>query len=185
MDKMKFMALLTATGMLFSPMVGLADNYHNEKAFVQPDQEELELGEYFMEKGDNLSLISLRIYGDSKFWAVLAFINGYPKIGQIGDRIIYFKSYDRMVNIYNHLRKTGWIARYIQKNKVYKKTVDDYHLSYEEVVELLSAIYGDEECIDPDFVQTYIDMHDNSLTEWIPTIEEINEFREQKTYKKR
>ncbi len=180
MDSKKMMALLTATGLFFSPMMGLADTYQNVNNIQQENQEDLEIAVHYMKKGENLSLISLDLYGDRAYWIVLAFLNGYPKVGQPGDRIRYFKSFDKMLKVYYFLKDSGWYAKYVTKNNIYKKTANDYNLTDEEVATLLYAIYGDQVCIDPDFIQTYLDMHDNSLTEWIPSLEEIDNYQKTK-----
>ena len=100
------------------------------------------------------------------------------------------------------LRSVGWTGRYIRDNKVYgtkkMKTV-----SMESIGRLLHQIYGNKVCVDEDFIRlylkaqglddTYILTHreglDNEvlfeLTEWIPTLEELSEYRIEEQTKKR
>jgi len=102
----------------------------------------------------------------------------------------------------NTLRKNGWLGRYLaNNNNVYGKKKQ--RLSGKLVGVILEDIYGDEVCVDPDFINTYLEMQglDDKyyltngktfnkdivfdLTEWIPIVEEINEYQEGKTKKKR
>lgn len=175
-----------------------------EGKFVEETTKESQFGQYVVKKGDNTSLISqkicrhLNVEMTTKYWPVIAFLNNFPKIIQPGDIIIFPNSIEEMDRLLNNLKDTGWLARYIQKNNVYgKKNKQVTHT----VGELLTEIYGEDVCVDPDFVEIYletlglgniyninspIDTNDMlfSLTEWIPTLQELQEFNLEKEYPK-
>ena len=207
----KLIALLATGGIAFAPVEAvLGETKYIEGKFVkeiEKDETE-EYGQYVVMEGDNLSKISEKICGhyhqevSTKYWPALAFLNGYPRIIKPGDIIIYPKSFDRLVEMNNKLRKLGWTAKYIYNNKIYggekKKKVK---LSTELVGVLLSDIYGDSVCVDPDFIRLYLQIQGiddkyylsttqsldqeafYDLTNWIPTIEEIETFREENANK--
>ena len=161
------------------------------------EYEESQYGRYVVKQGDNASRISEKIcrhFGaeiTTKYWPVIAFLNGFPRVIQPGDIIIFPNSIEDMDSLLNSLRETGWLARYIQKNDVYGKKKKARRTT---VGELLTEIYGDSVCVDPDFVKLYQETigmgnmltYDTPieystdmlfyLTEWIPTLEQIDEF---------
>ena len=207
----KMLALIAAGGIALTPLEGvLATTQYKEGTFVKEveQNDEEEYGQYVVMEDDNLSKISEKICGhyhqevSTKYWPALAFLNGYPRVINPGDIIIYPKSFDRLVEMNNTLRKNGWLGRYLANNNVYGKKKQ--RLSGKLVGIILEDIYGDEVCVDPDFINLYLEMQglDDKyyltngktfnkdivfdLTEWIPTVEELNEYQQNnpKTKKK-
>ena len=211
----KLISLLLAGGIALTPVAasGLTDNSYDPGTFVRKvDQDEtLEYGEYVVKENDNLSRISekvcshLRIEITPKYWPVLAFLNHYPRVIKPGDIIIFPKSAERLEEMNNKLQEIGWTSKYKQTYKVYGTKWPKKSLSMEAAAKLLYDIYGDKVCIDEDFIRLYLRIHglDNkyvltnnskmdddtmfALTEWIPTIDELNDYQEKtkpKTKKK-
>ena len=93
------------------------------------------------EKNDNLSRISrdivckaIGVEKTTKYWPVLAFINGFPKTSQPGDKIYYINSKEGMEIAWQILKTTGWYANYVQRNGIYKDTMT--------ISDLVKEIYG-------------------------------------------
>lgn len=175
----------------------IADTKKGNKTKVEETVTITGFEQYTVKEGDNASRISekicnrLHIEQTTKYWPVIAFLNDYPRIIHPGDIIIYPKDAVEMENLYQNLRKTGWLARYIQKQDIYgtKKKAARTTLG-----QLLSEIYGPGVCIDPDFVALYLKAQglegrfdidsivngDNDtlflVTEWIPTLDELQEY---------
>ena len=173
----------------------------------EPNYEESQYGRYVVKKGDSASSISRKVckYFDeeptTKYWPVIAFLNGFPRVIQPGDVIIFPDTFEDMDELLNSLKETGWTARYIQQNDVYGRRKNNKGVT---LIQLLTEIYGDTACVDPDFVYQYLKVQglqgqydmdsivngDNEtlfrLTEWIPTLEElgIEPLTKPKTYKK-
>ena len=195
------MAVTMATSIAFiNPQTAYAETNtkYTQRTFIEEpmEYEESQYNRYVVKKGDNISLISQKIckyYGEemtTKYWPVLAFLNGFPRIIQPGDIIIFPGTFEDMDSLLNSLKETGWTARYIQKNDVYGKRKKQVTHT---VGSLLAEIYGEQVCVDPDFVALYLnaqglngkynidspvdttDMLFN-LTEWIPTLQELEEF---------
>lgn len=160
----------------------------------QMEYEESQYGRYVVKKGDNISSISQKIcrrFGEdttTKYWPVLAFLNGFPRVIQPGDIIIFPATFEDMDQLLQDLKETGWTSRYIQQNDVYGKKKKAQKRT--TVGELIAEIYGEEACTDPDFVRRYLQAQGLSgkytmdseiegtnmlfeLTEWIPTLEEL------------
>ena len=201
----KLIALLVAGGIALAPIPGtcLTNNSYDPGTFVREVEmdETQEYGMYIVKEGDNLSRISEKICSHfrkeitPKYWPALAFLNNYPRIIKPGDKIIFPKTFERLVEMNDKLQELGWTSKYKQTYKVYgtKKKVP---LSMEMVGVILSDIYGDEVCVDEDFIRLYLKVQgldqkyylnkapsinpDDyfALTDWIPTIEEINEYQE-------
>lgn len=193
----KLIALLVAGGITLLPLTGtIAEKKYVEGTFVKEVEmdENEEFGQYVVMEGDTLSKISEKYCGHykqevtTKLWPSFAFLNGYPKVSNPGDIIIFFKDYNKQVELNEKLRKTGWTAKYITQNNIYGKKAKIKYTGA-EVRALLEAIYGDDVCVDRDFVITYLEMHPSgNLTESIPTVEEIYIFQREnapKTKKKR
>ena len=91
----------------------------------EPNYEESQYGRYVVKKGDSASSISRKVckYFDeeptTKYWPVIAFLNGFPRVIQPGDVIIFPDTFEDMDDLLNSLKETGWTARYIQQNDVY------------------------------------------------------------------
>ena len=202
----KMMALIVAGGLVLAPIEGtFAETTYKQGTFVKDVEEndEEEYGQYVVMENDNLSKISEKICGhykqevSTKYWPALAFLNGYPRVIKPGDIIIYPKSFDRLVEMNTKLRTNGWLGRYLANNNVYGKKKE--RLSSQLVGIILEDIYGDEVCVDEDFINLYLEIQglDNKyyltngktfnseivfdLTEWIPTVEELNEYQDGKT----
>ena len=201
----KAMALLVAGGIALTPIdMALANPKYVEGTFVKEvEQDETqEYGQYVVMENDNLSKISEKICGHyrqevtTKYWPALAFLNGYPRVINPGDIIIYPKSFERLVELNNNLRKKGWTAKYISNNNIYGKPTKKKRLSYNLVGYVLDDIYGDEVCVDKDFINLYLEIQGLTdkyyltngqtlnteiifdLTQWIPTLEQLDEYRE-------
>ncbi len=152
-------------------------------------------GTYAVKEGDHTSKISERIcvhYGEepqTKYWPVIAFYNGFPRVLQPGDLIIFPASMEEMENARVVLEETGWTNRYKYKNDVYgrRKGMQGKTTLYQLLVE----IYGEKVCVDPDFVDEYLKTKGLygkytmetiidadiatfvRVTEWIPSLEQI------------
>ena len=208
----KLIALLVAGGITLAPVEGncLTDNSYDPGTFVKcvDLDESKHYGEYVVKKGDNLSRISekvcshLRIEITPKYWPVLAFLNGYPRVIEPGDIILYPKSAEYLDLLNEKLKENGWTSKYKQTYKVYGEKVPKKGLSMESVGILLSSIYGDKVCVDEDFIRLYLKVQGLDekyylsssfelsnetlfeLTDWIPTLEEINEYQQKTKTKK-
>ena len=208
----KLIALLVAGGITLAPVEGscLTDNSYDPGTFVKcvDLDESKHYGEYVVKKGDNLSRISekvcshLRIEITPKYWPVLAFLNGYPRVIEPGDIILYPKSAEYLDLLNEKLKENGWTSKYKQTYKVYGEKVPKKRLSMESVGILLSSIYGDKVCVDEDFIRLYLKVQGLDekyylsssfelsnetlfeLTDWIPTLEEINEYQQKTKTKK-
>ena len=158
------------------------------------ENEETKYVEHVVQKGDNASKISREMckhYGievSNKYWPVIAYINAYPRIIKPGDVIKYPEDFETTEKTYLALRKTGWLARYIQKNNIYYKndlTPRDY-----TVADVIEEIYGGRKSQNYTLVEAYLDavgINDEfdsdtdvrdpeklfKLTDWIPTEEEL------------
>lgn len=160
------------------------------------EYEESQYRRYVVAKGDNISLISKKIcrYYEqeptTKYWPVLAFLNQFPRVIQPGDILIFPGTFEDMDGLWSDLKETGWIDRYVAKNKVYSKSKSSKSKGT-TVGDLIAEIYGSE-YKNPEFVQRYLKIQgldskysidsvisgNNDalfeLTDWIPTLEEIN-----------
>ena len=201
----KLIALLVAGGISLAPVAGscLTNNSYDPGTFVKyvDEDETRQYGEYIVKEGDNLSRISekvcshLRIEITPKYWPVLAFLNDYPRVIEPGDVILYPKSAEFLEIMNDKLQELGWTSKYKQTYKVYGEKKKKAKLSMEAVGLLLSNIYGEEVCVDEDFIRLYLKVKglddkyiltnnseiDNNtlfdLTEWIPTLDEILEYQ--------
>ncbi len=158
-----------------------------------------EYGYYVVKEGDNLSRISEKITvhlgaeQTTKYWPVLAYLNGYPRVIQPGDLVIYPVDMEVMDSILAKLKK-GWLARYIQKNNIYKEKNTVRRL----IETIYHEMYGDTVCVDPDFIALYLRavglegkvdagtaITDTELmfqlTEWIPSLEQLDEVAQENT----
>ena len=199
----RLMALLVAGGISFAPIKGKAitNNSYDPGTFVKiAEEEDTPYGKYVVKKGDNVSRISekvcshLRIEITTKYWPAIAFLNSYPRVIEEGDIIIYPKNPLDLEKLNDELRKVGWTKRYIQKNKIYKKSPKK-NVGLNSISALLYEIYGPNVCIDEDFIHLYLKIHDLDssyiltentgldndtifeLTDWIPTLEELMDYR--------
>lgn len=160
-----------------------------------------EYGYYVVKEGDNLSRISEKItvhHGaeqTTKYWPVLAYLNGYPRVIQPGDLVIYPVDMEVMDSILAKLKK-GWLAKYIQKNNIYKEKNTVRRL----IETIYNEWYGDAVCVDPDFIDLYLKavglygqvdgktaIKDTDLlwhlTEWIPSLEQLDEVAQENNHK--
>ena len=156
-----------------------------------------EYGYYVVKEGDNLSRISEKITvhlgaeQSTKYWPVLAYLNGYPRVIHPGDLVIYPADIEVMDSILAKLKK-GWLAKYIQKNNIYKEKNTVRRL----IETIYHEWYGDTVCVDPDFIDLYLKavglygqvdgktaITDTELmfqlTEWIPSLEQLDEVAEE------
>ena len=156
-----------------------------------------EYGYYVVKEGDNLSRISEKITRHlgaeqtTKYWPVLAYLNGYPRVIQPGDLVFFPADMEVMDQILAKLKK-GWLAKYINANNIYKEKNTVRRL----LEEIYHEWYGDDVCVDPDFIRLYLhavglgDKYDGSspitdtemmfhLTEWIPTLEQLEEYQDE------
>ncbi len=205
------LAIALASGTILVPANVLAEtNTKIESQETVTENEEKPYNIHIVQPGENLSKISrivcIELCGksDASYWPVLAFLNDYPRVIHPGDELIYPKTMEEMQLLYDRLLETKWILRYIQSNDVYgtRKRSKQY-----TVGELLRDIYGDDVCVDPDFVKLYVTAietesgikfstdynidtiildqnQDNidyshlfNLTEWIPTLNELEKYK--------
>ena len=200
----KLISLLVAGGISMAPIHGSAitDNSRDPGTFVKYVEmdETTEYGEYIVKEGDNLSRISekvcshLRIEITPKYWPALAFLNGYPRVINPKDVVIFPKNANDLIELNEKLQEIGWTSRYKATYKVYGIKKPKKPLSMLSVGGLLSEIYGPSVCVDPDFIHLYLEIQglddkyylttrdclDNEtlfrLTEWIPTLDELKEY---------
>ena len=201
----KVLSLALATGItLSSPCNCYAEKKPKQGSFIEyvVENGETKYNRYVVKEGDNLSHISekiCRFFGEeitAKYWPVVAFLNEFPRTLRPGDIIIFPETYEELVLMYNDLKEIGWISRYSNKNDVYGK---NKQRKYRKTIgDLLHEIYGDSVCVDEDFIRSYLktvglsDKYDSysgdfgndelfELTDWIPTLKEIEN---SKSYKK-
>lgn len=201
--KSGLLALLVAGGMtlVHTPKVCAEDlkPKYTEGTFIDnpnevDEHEESQYKYYVVKEGDNLSRISEKICRHegheitTKYWPALAFLNGYPKISNPGDLIMYLEDMDDMDALLQSLKETKWTARYIQANDVYAqdKTSGGYTIK-----ELLIEIYGKKAAEDPAFFKKFMKAQNlygkytldsvvtgtnmlAELTLWIPTFEQLD-----------
>ena len=125
----KLIAIMVAGGIALTPVNGLAvtNNTYDPGTFVKEADEFEVYGKYVVKEGDNASRISekvcshLRIEITTKYWPVIAIMNGYPRVINPGDIIIFPKTKEELEEIYNEIRSSGSLARYIQQNNIYKE----------------------------------------------------------------
>ncbi len=203
--KVKGLSLLSAGVMLVSGYVlgnineckaeGIKTNAKIEESLNSEDTE-IEYVEYEVQKGDNASKLSREMckhYGiepTNKYWPVIAYLNGYPRMIKPGDTIKYPELYTVTEKLYGALRTSGWLARYIQHNNIYGK--NDLNPRY-TVADVLEEIYGKKKSQNYTLVEAYLDaigmnkdfdsdtdVRDPNklfkLTDWIPTEEELLEY---------
>ena len=185
--------LLAGSIILSSPTAVLAEKAPKHGSYILVGTEEAKpdakFNIYIVKENDNLSRISEKIcrkvYGiepTTKYWPVLAFMNGYPRIAQPGDEISFPTTLAEMEARLTYLKKSGLYGQYVRANNIYKKKLT--------VQGLLNEIYGNAICVDPDFIATYLetlglsDVYDaNSviqstqdlwnLTVWIPSLPQM------------
>ena len=185
--------LLAGSIILSSPTAALAEKAPKEGSYILVGTEQAEpdakFNIYIVKEGDNLSRISEKIcrkvYGiepTTKYWPVLAFMNGYPKVAQPGDEILFPTTLEEMDARLTYLKESGLYGKYVRNNNIYKKKLT--------VKGLLEQIYGKKVCVDPDFIQTYLKTlglegtYDADsvikttddlwfLTEWIPSLPQM------------
>lgn len=204
----KFLAIVAAGTIALAPVSMASATKYKQGTFITQTVEDGEntYNQYVVKEGDNLSRISEKICShfreeiSTEYWPAIAFLNNYPKVIRPGDLIIYPNSFAKLVDMNNKLREVGWTSRYIIKNKIYKQTKKSA-LPRESIADLLCDIYGDTTCVDEDFILLYLraqgledkyyltDAKELSnetifeLTDWIPTLDELNEYQNTKKRK--
>ena len=208
----RLLSLLVAGGISLTPVPGLSltDNSYNPGTFVKKvmQDETKEYGEYIVKEGDNLSRISekvcsrLNIESTTKYWPSLAYLNHYPRVIEPGDIIIFPKDATILEELNDKLQESGWTSKYKQTYKVYGVKQTKKKISYEYITKVLESSYGEDVCVDEDFVRLFLKVtgldskyfvtntttvtdSNYELTEWIPSIEEITEYQEKKTKTKK
>ncbi len=155
---------------------------------------------YIVKEGDYTSKISEKIcrhFGveiSTKYWPVVAFMNGFPRVLQPGDIIFFPDTIEEMDKKLAEYKKSGKFARYVQKYNIYRD--DDYDVIKDAwtIGQLLDDIYHNNwktnADIDPDFLKLYLKevglsgdysldtKIDNldlyvALTIYVPTLEQI------------
>ena len=200
----RVLSLALAGGLvLTTPSEVLAEKKPKEGKFIEytTDEEGIQYNRYVVKSGDNLSRISekiCRFFGQEKsteYWPTIAFLNGYPRVVHPGDIIVFPETFEELVLFNAKLRSMGWTARYIQNNDIYGKRKEIQKTS---IKDLLHEIYGDNVCIDEDFVYKYLaavglagkyDAGSGNftpselfeLTDWIPTLEDLGVKPQEKT----
>jgi len=161
------------------------------------DYEEGQYIKYIVQEGDNASNISRRVcryFGENvttKYWPVIAYLNGYPKTIKVGDEIIFPSTYADMNSLLNDLNESGWITKYKKLLRKRKETSERYKEDNKDntIGALIDDIYGEGTSNDKDFVRRYLEEVGLSskynvntilskeeiirLTEWIPSLEEL------------
>ncbi len=195
----KLISLMVAGGITLAPIGGLAENNNYQQgSFITSTAENSKYDQYVVISGDNLSLISMKIcayFGhdmETIYWPALAFLNDYPRIIKPGDIIYFPNTFEALQELTEDLRKVEWTARYIQKNKIYGKKKTE--LPRQNVEGILSNIYGDDVCVDEDFIRLYLSFQGMDedyilsdigefntdmmfdLTQGIPSIEELEKY---------
>ena len=136
----------------------------------------------------------------SSFWPAVVYMNtdsGKKFRINPGDILIFPTEYEKFKELNGRVKASGWYSRYLTANKIYppKKT---YVLPKGRTMKLIQEIYtemypGEDICVDEDFVRNYLNAHNYNgkyvlkeeaeftsedlfvLTEWIPTLEELEE----------
>ena len=204
----KLIALLVAGGIALTPIPGscVTNNSYEPGTFVKcvEQVEGAKYGIYIVKEKDTASRISEKICSHerieitTKYWPVVKFLN--PGVLNPGDQIIFPLDPNELEDILKELKK-GWLANYINQHNVYPK-VEKKKISYEAAAALIADFYnGEDVCIDPDFVYLYMKatgldkkyklsnskgLTDNDVAafaDWIPTVDELNAYKE-KTMKK-
>ena len=190
------LSLAVATGIaLTSPSECFAEKKPKQGKFIEAveTEEGLHYNRYVVKEGDNVSRISQKIcryFGQeasTEYWPVIAFLNNFPRTLKPGDIVIFPETYEDMAIMNANLKAVGWTARYIQVNDIYGKRKAIRRTSLNS---LLHEIYGDDVCIDEDFIHKYLktvgldgkyDLNSSNftpdqlfeLTDWIPTLSEL------------
>ena len=190
------LSLALATGIaLTTPSECFAEKKNKQGKFIGAieNEEGQRYNQYVVKKGDNVSRITQKIckyYGkeiSTEYWPAIAFLNGFPRVLQPNDIIIFPETYEELVILNANLKSVGWTDRYIQSNNIYARSKNE---TYSSIYGLLHEIYGDDVCIDEDFVRKYLktvglsgkynltsgNFTNNQLfelTEWIPSLEEL------------
>ena len=198
----KILSFIVAGGIAVTPISVGAEEAHRPGVFYQLNDEKSDnsFNYYVVKKGDNLSKICRKICryfnreSSTDCWPALAFLNNYPRIINERDIIKFPKDYDSLVALNDNLLEIGWTRRYIYENDVYGKR-KRHRVSIESVGDLLHDIYGDDVCIDEDFIRLYMEatnlseiyeltgntnINDDLLSDftiYIPSISELEEYR--------
>ena len=144
----------------------------------------------------------------SSFWPAVVYMNtesGKKFSINPGDILIFPTEYEKFKALNGRVKASGWYAKYLAANKIYPKK-KTYILPKNRTIELIQEIYsemypGKDICVDEDFVNKYLKAHDYNgkyvlkeesnldneeyfgLTEWIPTLEELDEVTKTKKRK--
>ncbi len=193
-----FVTLALAGTLALAPVNVIAES-HRQGSFISETVElnEVSYNQYVVKEGDTLSIISYKICqffkepASNEYWPALAFLNNYPRVSKPGDIIYFPTTFEDFKELNESLRSTGWTARYISKNDVYRHNRADSFSEY-DVKKLLAEIYGPSVTIDDNFVNAYLktvgmnnkngeynlDSLDNEtffkLIDWIPSLEEVD-----------
>ncbi len=204
----KLIALLVAGGIALTPIPGscITNNSYDPGTFVNSVEqvEGAKYGIYIVKEKDTASRISEKICSHerieitTKYWPVVKYLN--PGVLNPGDQIIFPLDPNELEEILTELKK-GWLANYINTHNVYPK-VEKKRISYEAAATLIADFYnGQDVCIDPDFVSLYMkatgldkkyklsnakgltDDDIAAFSDWIPTVNELNDYQEQQKQK--
>lgn len=187
----------------------------------------IEYNTVVVEKGDNASKLSSRIvhyfienkevpkedkemYNEdydtrSRFWPVVVYLNteeGKKYSSKVGEKFIFPKTYEELVFLNGELKRSGWLANYVQTNGTYKsKKV--YKVPKEKTRRYVEEIYREiyhNPCfvVDDAMLDAYLKAHSYEgkfvfdkhskldkkekfiLTEWIPTCQELDQYMPKK-----
>ena len=196
--KQKLLAVLLSGTIAFSAIPGAAlaeKKAHGAITLAGSEQSESDLYHTITAvKGDHLSRISeyicTQVYGiepTTKYWPVLAFMNGYDKVKnkvmQPGDEIKFPLTVEEAEARLEFLKKSGLYGQYVRSHGIYKTKFT--------VRMLLEDIYAKQGvCVDPDFIDLYLKTIGQDgkfdadtvikttddlwyLTEWIPSLEQL------------
>lgn len=201
------LSLALAGGLALSaPSEAFAEKKPKQGSFIEysVDEEGIHYNKYVVKKGDNVSRISEKVckfFGverSTEYWPTIAFLNNFPRTLNPGDVVVFPETFEEMALMNAQLRSIGWTARYIQGHDIYGKRKEVHKSS---IKDLLREIYGDDVCIDEDFVYRYLaalglagkyDAGSGSftydelfeLTDWIPSLKDLGYEDSEKTLAK-
>ena len=180
----KIMVYIVAGSIAAAPVSStLAETKYKQGIFFQLNEENEEnkpFTYYVVKKGDYLSKICRRICllnnepVSNDWWPAIAFLNDFPRVLQPGDVIRFYTDFNKNIELDQKLRDIGWTRRYIKENDVYGKR-KRHRVSINKVGELLYDIYGNNVCVDEDFIRLFLDATGLSSKYELSENDDVNE----------
>lgn len=83
---------------------------------------------YFI-KNKEVPKADLQMYRDNpntscRYWPVVVYLNTKPGCkyhSKEGEEFIFPRTYEELQDLYSYIKKSGWLARYVQNNNIYPK----------------------------------------------------------------